>query len=369
MYLLLGLLMIFALPPAGVALAGELSVSYLDFPPRSTFLTHAPFSWTAFVLILLFVMTMTLPVVIRLIRNRIPTMEKAAIPRKFPWWGWLAIAWLALAWILAWTRFDWFRVLQPHTFTPLWLGYIVIINALACMRSGRSLLTHRTRYWVALFPLSALFWWSFEYLNRFVQNWHYIGTENFSAGEYILNATISFSTVLPAVMSTADLLSTFPKLRARAESLWPIRTDRPRMIAAILFICACIIMFLIGVLPDYLFPFVWMGPIFLIVSLQTLIGRRTILSTIAHGNWAPIILPALAALICGFFWEMWNVGSFAHWEYTVPFVQRFQIFEMPLLGYAGYLPFGVECTVIAGLIARDGMYAPVSHSDGMGYAS
>ena len=50
--------------------------------------------------------------------------------------------------------------------------------------------------------------------------------------------------------------------------------------------------------------------------------------------------------MCGWFWELWNYRSLAKWEYSVPFVHRFQIFEMPVLGYAGYLPFGLECLVI-----------------------
>jgi hypothetical protein len=36
----------------------------------------------------------------------------------------------------------------------------------------------------------------------------------------------------------------------------------------------------------------------------------------------------------------------------VPFVHRFQIFEMPLLGYAGYLPFGLECLIIMEMLSR-----------------
>jgi hypothetical protein len=36
----------------------------------------------------------------------------------------------------------------------------------------------------------------------------------------------------------------------------------------------------------------------------------------------------------------------------VQFVNRFHVFEMPILGYAGYLPFGVECAVIADAIMR-----------------
>jgi hypothetical protein len=53
----------------------------------------------------------------------------------------------------------------------------------------------------------------------------------------------------------------------------------------------------------------------------------------------------MAALACGVFWELWNYHSLAKWVYTVPFVQRWPIFEMPLLGYAGYLPFGLECAL------------------------
>jgi hypothetical protein len=33
-------------------------------------------------------------------------------------------------------------------------------------------------------------------------------------------------------------------------------------------------------------------------------------------------------------------------------VQHFHVFEMPLLGYAGYLPFGLECALAADLVAR-----------------
>jgi len=47
---------------------------------------------------------------------------------------------------------------------------------------------------------------------------------------------------------------------------------------------------------------------------------------------------------------MWNWKSLAHWEYSVPFVYRFPIFEMPILGYAGYLPFGLVCVAAAALI-------------------
>ena len=59
------------------------------------------------------------------------------------------------------------------------------------------MMVHRPWYFLGLFVVSAVFWWFFEYLNRFVQNWYYVGGE-FNAGEYFLYATLPFSTVLPA---------------------------------------------------------------------------------------------------------------------------------------------------------------------------
>ena len=62
--------------------------------------------------------------------------------------------------------------------------------------------------------------------------------------------------------------------------------------------------------------------------------------------------PLQLQAFCGGCWEMWNYYSLARWEYSISFVHKFQIFEMPLLGYAGYLPFGLECTVIGDLMER-----------------
>ena len=87
--------------------------------------------------------------------------------------------------------------------------------------------------------------------------------------------------------------------------------------------------------------------------MQRLAGRRTLLDPLRHGDWRPVIVPALAALICGFFWEMWNYFSLARWTYSIPYVQRFYLFEMPVLGYGGYLPFGLECLLVGSLVIGD----------------
>ncbi len=65
-------------------------------------------------------------------------------------------------------------------------------------------------FWSASLAFSsALFWWYFKWLNRFVQNWYYIGIDDFFMGfAYVLHATIWFSTVLPAVAGTTEFLET-----------------------------------------------------------------------------------------------------------------------------------------------------------------
>lgn len=114
----------------------------------------------------------------------------------------------------------------------------------------------------------------------------------------------------------------------------------------------------IGVWPDYLFPFLWVSPLLIIISLQILVGEPHILNDMAEGDWRLGISSALAALFCGLFWEMLNYYSLAKWEYTIPFVDRYRIFEMPILGYAGYLPFGLECAAFGGILELTGQRRP-----------
>jgi len=257
-----------------------------------------------------------------------------------------------VSWVFAWNRFPWFVSWQTHTFIPLWLGYILVINGLTFLRSGTCLLTERFAYFLTLFPVSALFWWFFEYLNRFVQNWYYVGVEDFSAGQYAVHASLAFSTVLPAVLSTEELLTTFTRLTEPLQSSFRINLKEARISQLIILLLSGAALAGIGVWPDTLFPILWLAPLIFIVTVQKKSNIKTFFDAISYGDWRPVWLPALAALCCGFFWEMWNVKSLAHWVYSIPFVEKFYIFEMPILGFLGYLPFGLECKGIAELVEK-----------------
>ncbi len=346
-------LLLAGLPLVGVWLAGRPIEPYLQFPPTPTVTAHAPFSWVAFFLFapppmlffVLFLLWLRRPV-------RAAGTDTFRTVHPFPWWGWLGAALLGSSWGVAWSWFPWSAGLRPYTFAPLWVGYVLVVNALTYRRTGRAPMTGRPLYFLALFPLSALFWWYFEYLNRFVQNWHYLGVEPSGPLNYFATASLAFSTVLPAVLSTWNWLASLPGLGSGRAEFMPLRLRNKERLAWFALWIAAAGLAGIGVWPQYLFPLLWLSPLLILIGLQTLAGERTIFSEVRRGDWRPIFLPAIAAMMCGFFWEMWNYNSLAHWEYSIPFVDRFELFELPLLGYAGYLPFGLECLVVVDQIAR-----------------
>jgi hypothetical protein len=308
----------------------------------------ASFNWPIFLIYALIILACTAPLVSRIARAK--NVRVHAERQPFPWWGWVGLAVTAAAWIFAWTRFPWFEPVQRYTFTPLWLGYVLTINALALRHGGRCLLRDRPACFVILFPASAAFWWYFEYINRYVGNWHYIGAESIGDLEYFVHATISFSTVLPAVVGTHEWLASFARLERGLTNLWSIPKVDSRATAWVLLLLGIVGFLAIGAWPRYAYAMVWVAPVLILTAMQSFSRLPNPLANLARGDWRGIGLPALAALFCGFFWELWNWQSLAHWEYSIPFVHRFLVFEMPILGYAGYLPFGIVCIAVADLI-------------------
>jgi len=343
--------MLLALPLIGVVVAGFPADRYLEFPPLTRYVQHAAFSWPACFIFAILILTGILWPAIRGIQSYRKSPPPAGKPDSypFPWWGWIGVTSGMVAWLLAWSRFGWFANFQAHTFSPLWFSYILVVNALCRRRTGRSLMTDRPGFFLLLFPASALFWWFFEYLNRFVQNWYYVGVP-FSPQAYFWYATLPFATVLPAVLSTRQYLLSAGWINRCYAQTGPIKLPHPMPTAAGCLLLSAAGLAGIGVWPNYLFPFLWIAPLAIIICLQTLMKERHIFSQMATGDWRAAVAAALAAIICGGFWEMWNYFSLAKWEYSIPLVHRFQIFEMPLLGYAGYLPFGLECAVIGDML-------------------
>ena len=344
--LMLAAAIMWAAPLLGLAAAGHPFLSYLGFAPRTQFVPHPSFEWSVFV-------TLSLPIAGALALYWVAianARRRAAAPPqgRFPWWGWLGLGLIGVSWFFAWHDGSVPPEWRRHAFTPLWLGYILVMNGLAFRHAGWAPLTHRTGWFLALFPVSGGFWWLFEHLNQFVGNWYYGGIEASSDWDYFIQATLPFSTVIPAVASTWVWLTHFPRLHTmRLAAIGGHVALAWFALAGGLLALVCI-----GIWPDTLFPVLWLAPLLILCALQQLLLGETLFTSLQHGDWRPLLQPALAALICGLLWELWNFGSLAKWHYSIPYVQRYYLFEMPLLGYAGYLPFGIACALAMDLVAR-----------------
>ncbi|CAB4243887.1 conserved membrane protein of unknown function [Methylacidimicrobium sp. AP8] len=224
-------------------------------------------------------------------------------------------------------------------FFPLWFGYILAMDGLVHRRTGSSLLARDRRWFAALFPLSAAIWWLFELLNLRGRNWEYVGLEGFPPWLYFLCSSLSFSTVLPAVLVTAEWIGSFSWLRRFRSRGAGFRVDR--WLPAVFFGgVAMLALFLL--FPGIFFPFLWTSLVCLIDPLNAGRKRPSLLVAIGRGDWRPIVVFGLAALFCGFFWELWNSRSNPRWVYHIPFLDFWHLFAMPLPGYLGYPPFGWE---------------------------
>ncbi len=257
--------------------------------------------------------------------------------RRFPFYGILALALCLTAWACSWLRID---PLYRYSFFPLWFGYILFIDALVVWRHGKSLLTRARWHYPLLFLTSSLFWWAFETLNIPVQNWHYILDQPYSPLAYFLLASLNFSTVLPAVMETAELLSTFQPLHPRLPASNP-GPQLPLWGLVLVELLGILCLILPWLYPHYFFGLIWLCLVLILDPINNLCKRKSALAHIAVGDWCFFVLP-LAGLCCGFLWEMWNFFALPKWYYTIPYVGFWKIFEMPLLGYLGYLPFALE---------------------------
>ena len=126
--------------------------------------------------------------------------------KNFPLHGWIGLLLIIVFWYLNWQLDG----LRTHIlFFPLWLGYALTVDAIVFSRKGTSLLKRNLKKYFSLFLISAPAWWLFELLNLITKNWFYDGKQFFTEFEYAIYASLSFSTVIPAVFGTAELVSSF----------------------------------------------------------------------------------------------------------------------------------------------------------------
>jgi hypothetical protein len=268
--------------------------------------------------------------------------------RQWPTHGWMGLLLLAVCWPLNWILPG---VRTSYLFFPLWLGYILVVDALVQRRAGSSLWSHSRKNFALLFLISAPVWWLFELINLRTANWEYLGCDLFSPLEFDLLSTISFSVVVPAMFETADLMRRFYWVERFASG--------PRVLATHgvfigLFAIGLAMFSAMLAWPKFFYPFTWTALVFILEPINYWTGRPYFLKELRKGDWRTLISLSIGALVCGFFWEMWNYYSFPKWVYHIPGLGFLRIFEMPLLGYGGYVPFALELYALKNFLWPNG---------------
>jgi hypothetical protein len=190
-----------------------------------------------------------------------------------------------------------------------------------------------------LFLFSIPMWWFFEICNSFLQNWHYDLGREISAIEYNIRASIDFSTVIPAVLSTTFLFKgIFSKVRSSKSRTFSISQTLPFTMIAI----GLISFLVMPIFPRETYPLFWIAGFLVLDPINYFLGFPSILRQFSEGNRINAYSVGLATLFTGFWWEMWNFYSLPKWFYEIPYLGFFKVFEMPILGYLGYPFFGLE---------------------------
>ena len=272
----------------------------------------------------------------RLPVRRIPLRGKPVKRYLLPYRGLLGLMLICVAWPFSWAESG--TGLQ-YTFFPLWLGFILAVDGLVLRRTGTSFIVRSPKIMAMMFILAVPYWWMFEAINQVIQNWVYIGSNPETSLFSLIQTSLAFSVVIPAVFEVSELVGSFNFIN-RFARMPALVLNRQQV--AIIGILGVLSLAALLTWPKYLFPITWLSLFFIFDPINYLTGRPSITANVRHGDWRLVVAFALGALICGFFWEMWNYQATISWQYNIGFFDFARIFHMPLLGYGGYLPFGLE---------------------------
>jgi hypothetical protein len=221
--------------------------------------------------------------------------------------------------------------LANYTYPIVWWGLLPIVDTYNYRRHRLSLWRGQARQFLLItIPVSVLFWLLFEALNLAAPQWRYKGGIGILHAQ-VLFGFIAFATVIPIMVEAYWVVggpfclpdpfgAVFRKWRGAAITIGVI-------LAAIPFV-------------NRVFWFnqgMWLAP-----GLVLLPFANSPPCSRARRFAAAI---ASSGLIAGFFWEMLNYWARTHWEYLIlPTTPH--LFQMPLLGYTGFIPFALTSMVV-----------------------
>lgn len=222
-------------------------------------------------------------------------------------------------------------------FCLAWWSFILIMDSLNYRRTRSSLLSGSFRNFLFTVFISVFVWLIFEIFNLRLKNWSYQGLPE-SLPLRWLGYFIAFATVIPAMMEIALFIESF--LKGKKLALFRFRATP--LLVKIFFVSGLIFIFLFIAWPRIFFPFAWLCFIFLLEPVNIWLGNQSLWKDMEKRDWTRFWSWVFAGLVAGFLWEFWNFWAASHWVYSLPYLDFWRVFQMPVLGYTGFLPFGLE---------------------------
>jgi hypothetical protein len=218
-----------------------------------------------------------------------------------------------------------------------WWSFILVMDSLNFRRSKTSPLSDSVKNFLFSAFISVLVWLIFELFNLRVKNWTYHGLPQ-NILERWIGYFVAYASVIPAMKEMSLFAQSF--LSKKRLGLFRIR-GTPALLKS-WFFSGIISIILALTWPRLFFPFIWLCFIFLLEPLNYRLKNKTLLRDLEKRDWTRFWSWLLAGLVAGFLWEFWNFWAGSHWEYYIPYLNFWRVFQMPVFGYTGFLPFALE---------------------------
>lgn len=218
-----------------------------------------------------------------------------------------------------------------------WWSFILVMDSVNFRRRKTSPFSESAMTFLFSAFISVFVWLVFELFNLRLKNWQYHDLP-LHMTERWLGYFIAFASVIPALWEISYFFEGL--LKKKGPAFFRLKVT-PLILKIYVFI-GCVFIFLILARPQLFFPLVWLCFIFLLEPLNYWLKNASLLADLAENDWTRIWSWILAGLTAGFFWEFWNFFADSRWEYSLPYLNFWRVFHMPVFGYTGFMPFALE---------------------------
>jgi predicted flap endonuclease-1-like 5' DNA nuclease len=260
---------------------------------------------------------------------------------------------MAGAWVLLIRRVDpvptWFYVFA-------WYPTLGLLDAVAGARGRRSSLLARPAALASLLAWSPVVWLAFEAFNFRLWNWYYVALPAHPVERWA-GIVLSFATVLPAIALAERALAARGLFTRGGGRTVLVRAGDLRAAVWLGFVALALVL----VRPTLFFPLVWGVGLFL---AEPLAYRRapelSLIRDLERGDWGRVGRLLVGGMGIGFLWEFYNHWAEGRWIYTVPWLERIKLFEMPPLGFVGFPVFALSAWAMYAALCGLGVAIPPS---------